>query len=61
MALIDRIGRDGPKRLLGCPKIEPEAVQKLDAIPDLLAVRQAVAEKRVQASHFAKFPPAART
>jgi len=46
---------------LGCTKIQPEVVQRLDSIdgiPDLLAVGQAVADKRVQAGHFAKFPPA---
>jgi hypothetical protein len=44
---------------LGCPDIEPEAVQKLDAvdaIPDLRKVGQAVAAKKVKAAHFQRFP-----
>jgi uncharacterized protein len=44
---------------LGCEKIAPEAVQKLDAvdsIPDLQKVGQAVAAKKVDAVHFQRFP-----
>jgi hypothetical protein len=44
---------------LGCEKIAPEAVQKLDAvdsIPDLQKVGQAVAGKKVDAAHFERFP-----
>jgi len=44
---------------LGCTKIEPEAVQKLDsvaAIDELLAVGDAVAVHKLKASHFAGFP-----
>jgi hypothetical protein len=45
---------------LGCKNIKPEAVQKLDsvaAIDELLAVGTAVAERKLEASHFAGFPP----
>jgi hypothetical protein len=41
------------------PRIRPEAVQKLDAvdsIPDLQKVGQAVAAKKVDATHFQRFP-----
>jgi uncharacterized protein len=44
---------------IGCKDIQPEAVQKLDsidAIPELLAVGMAVAEKKVKQDHFARFP-----
>ena len=40
--------------------VEPEAVQKLDAvesIPDLRAVGAAVGKEKVKKDHFAKFPP----
>src|SRR5262245_23412305 len=45
---------------LGCNKIAPEVVQKLDAvesIDDLRKVGQAVAEKKVKAADFQRFPP----
>ena len=47
---------------LGCPKVVPEEVQKLDsidAIPSLEQVGKAVAERDVRPAHFdfANFPP----
>src|SRR5262249_23174432 len=44
---------------LGCDKIAPEAVQKLDSvdsISDLQKVGQAVAARKVIAAHFERFP-----
>jgi uncharacterized protein len=44
---------------IGCTKIQPEAVQKLDsteAIQELLDVGTAVAAHKVKANHFAGFP-----
>jgi hypothetical protein len=44
---------------LGCNKIAPEVVQKLDAvdsISDLQKVGQAVAAQKVDAAHFERFP-----
>ncbi len=46
---------------LGCHKIAPEIVQRLDAvdgIPDLRTVGQAVARLKVDKAHFARFPAA---
>lgn len=43
---------------IGCKDIQPEAVQKLDsidAIPELLEVGTAVAERKVKQDHFARF------
>jgi hypothetical protein len=45
---------------LGCDTIAPEVVQKLDAVDsigDLRKVGQAVAQKKVKAEHFQRFPP----
>lgn len=45
---------------LGCGDVEPEVVQKLDAIagiPELRKVGKKVADLKVDASHFASFPP----
>jgi hypothetical protein len=46
---------------LGCSGIQPETVQKLDSvdgIADLRVVGRAVADRKVQESHFAGFAPA---
>jgi hypothetical protein len=46
---------------IGCTMIEPEAVQKLDAveeIPDLIAVGETTAQRKVREEHFARFPVA---
>ncbi len=51
--------REGLDRL-GCPDIEPRAVQKLDSIdgiPDLQRVGRRVAETKLRDEHFADFPP----
>jgi uncharacterized protein len=45
---------------IGCGHIAPDAVRKLDAvdaIPALCEVGRAVAEKKVEARHFARFSP----
>jgi len=45
---------------LGCGDVEPETVQQLDSItgiPDLRKVGKKVAELKVDAAHFAGFPP----
>lgn len=50
--------RDGLDAL-GCQTIEPEIVQRLDAvdgIPDLRRVGKAVADRKVMAAHLAGFP-----
>jgi uncharacterized protein len=55
-AELTREGLDG----LGCPDIEPRAVQKLDSIdgiPDLQRVGRRVAETRVREEHFERFLP----
>jgi predicted acylesterase/phospholipase RssA len=55
-AELTREGLDG----LGCPDIEPRAVQKLDSIegiPDLQRVGKKVGETKVQEQHFEGFPP----
>jgi patatin-like phospholipase len=47
--------------VLGCGDVEPDVVQKLDSIagiPDLRKVGKKVAELKVNAAHFAGFPPA---
>ena len=44
---------------IGCGGIQPENVQKLDAveaIPELRQVGRAVAEKKVKPEHFGRFP-----
>jgi uncharacterized protein len=54
-AELTRAGLDA----LGCNKIAPEVVQKLDAvdsIEDLRTVGQAVAKQKVKAEHFRAFP-----
>jgi hypothetical protein len=59
-AELMREGRDA----IGCTKIKPEVVQKLDAVDgilDLFAVGTAIADLKVQASHFSRFPPVAQT
>ena len=51
--------REGLDRL-GCPDIEPRAVQKLDSIegiPDLQRVGKKVGETKVQEQHFEGFLP----
>ena len=51
--------REGLDRL-GCPDIEPRAVQKLnsiDGISDLQRVGRRVAETKLRDEHFADFPP----
>jgi Patatin-like phospholipase len=51
--------RDGLDTL-GCKSIEPETVQRLDAvdgIPQLRAVGRAVAKEKVREAHFAGFRP----
>jgi hypothetical protein len=51
--------REGLDRL-GCPGIEPRAVQKLDSIdgiPDLQRVGRRVAETKLREQHFDGFPP----
>ena len=51
--------REGLDRL-GCPDIDPRAVQKLDSIdgiPDLQHVGRRVAETKLRDEHFADFPP----
>lgn len=51
--------REGLDRL-GCPDIEPRAVQKLDSIdgiPDLQRVGRRVAETKLREQHFDGFPP----
>lgn len=53
------LSRDG-LNALGCGGVKPEAVQKLDAIgsiPDLRKVGKQVAALKVDAAHFAGFPP----
>jgi hypothetical protein len=55
-AELTREGLDG----LGCPDIEPHAVQKLDSIdgiPDLQRVGRRVAETKVRGEHFEGFLP----
>jgi hypothetical protein len=55
-AELTREGLDG----LGCPDIEPRAVQKLDSIdgiPDLQRVGRRVAETKVREEHFEGFLP----
>jgi hypothetical protein len=55
-AELTREGLDG----LGCPDIEPRAVQKLDSIdglPDLQRVGRRVAETKVRKEHFEGFLP----
>jgi uncharacterized protein len=55
-AELTREGLDG----LGCPDVEPRAVQKLDSIdgiPDLQRVGRRVAETKLQEHHFDAFPP----
>lgn len=50
---------EGGLTSLGCGRIAPDAVRKLDAvdaIPALREVGRAVAEKKVKESHFARFP-----
>jgi len=47
---------------IGCGHIAPDAVRKLDAvdaIPALREVGRAVAERKMKADHFDRFPPAA--
>jgi uncharacterized protein len=54
-AELTRAGLDA----IGCTAIQPEKVQKMDAvdgIPDLLAVGEAVAARKVEKEHFARFP-----
>jgi uncharacterized protein len=54
-AELTRAGLD----LLGCADIEPQTVQKLDStdgIPELRRVGRAVAERKVEQKHFARFP-----
>ena len=56
-AELSRAGLDA----LDCPDIEPEAVQKLDAVDsigDLRKVGRHAAAAHVKAEHFAGFPPA---
>ena len=51
--------RDGLDAI-DCTNIDPRAVQKIDsvdAIPELLAVGTAIAERKVKEEHFARFPP----
>jgi Patatin-like phospholipase len=46
---------------LGCPDVAPEAVQKLDSIDSIPALRKVgkgVADAKVEEEHFARFPPA---
>ena len=53
-AELTRAGLDA----LGCQDVEPETVQKMDSIdgiPDLRKVGRKVAEKKVDAAHFAGF------
>jgi uncharacterized protein len=55
-AELTRAGLDA----IGCTHIAPEAVQKLDsvdAMEELRTVGTAVADRKVEASHFARFPP----
>jgi hypothetical protein len=55
-AELTREGLDG----LGCPDIEPRAVQKLDSIdgiPALQHVGRRVAETKLREQHFDAFPP----
>ena len=55
-AELTREGLDG----LGCPDVEPRAVQKLDSIdgiPDLQRVGRRVVETKLRAQHFDGFPP----
>ena len=50
---------EGGLAALGCGRVAPDAVRKLDAvdaIPALREVGRAVAEKKVEADHFARFP-----
>jgi Patatin-like phospholipase len=45
---------------LGCPDVAPEAVQKLDSIDSIPALRKVgkgVADAKVEEEHFARFPP----
>ena len=54
-AELTRTGLDA----LDCTSIEPEKVQKMDSvdgIKDLLAVGKAVADRKVDEAHFARFP-----
>jgi hypothetical protein len=44
---------------LGCEKVAPEMVQRLDSVDSILELQnvgQAVADKKVDAAHFARFP-----
>ncbi len=53
---LDRAGLDG----LGLDHVDPDAVRKLDSIEhvaELQEIGRRLGETRVQASHFAGFPP----
>jgi hypothetical protein len=53
---LDRDGLDG----LGLHHVDPDAVRKLDSIEhvaELQAIGRRLGETRVQAFHFAGFPP----